>query len=161
MLRFFFYGTLMAGSGNPVADRIHDRLRELGPAVATGRLFAIATRQGWYPALLADPAGAAVHGIAYEALPGFTDEDLALLDRYEAYDRDRLAASEYWREPIPVACGGCEHLAEAYVYRAALPRGAQPVPHGDFRRFLAETGAAAYRAAPEEIGSALARLRRR
>jgi gamma-glutamylcyclotransferase (GGCT)/AIG2-like uncharacterized protein YtfP len=155
-MRFFFYGTLMASGGNPVPKRVHAELRALGPAVATGRLFAIPTGQGWYPALLTDPEGSAVHGAAYEALPSFTAEHHALLDDYEAFYPDRPEESEYLREQIAILCGGREERAEAYVYRAALVSGARPVPLGDFNAFLAETGLPPYRISAGEIGSALA-----
>ena len=35
-MRFFFYGTLIAGNDNPVAARAHGLLRDLGPATARG-----------------------------------------------------------------------------------------------------------------------------
>jgi gamma-glutamylcyclotransferase (GGCT)/AIG2-like uncharacterized protein YtfP len=158
-MRFFFYGTLIAGSGNPVADHIHAKLRELGPARARGELHAIPTAQGWYPAFVAEPEGGAVHGMVYETLPGFTAEDLALLDGYEAYYPDHSEASEYLRQRIDVLCDGRTVPADTYVYRAALPPGALAVPLGDFRAFLDAHGARPYRVSAEEVGSALARLR--
>jgi gamma-glutamylcyclotransferase (GGCT)/AIG2-like uncharacterized protein YtfP len=159
-MRFFFYGTLIAGSGNPVAERIHAKLRERGPAVARGRLLAIPTAQGWYPAFISERQGAGVHGMTYETLPGFSAQDLALLDDYEAYDADHPDMSEYWRQRIDIVCDGCTKAAEAYVYRAALPPGALAVSPGDFRAFLDAHGLHPYRISAEEVGRALARLRR-
>jgi gamma-glutamylcyclotransferase (GGCT)/AIG2-like uncharacterized protein YtfP len=145
-VRFFFYGTLIAGSGNAVAERIHPRLLPLGPAIVPGRLFAIPHERGWYPALLHDPGDESeVHGGVYETLPAFTADDLALLDRYEGFDPARPYGSEYLRRQIDMICRGREEPADAYLYQAALPDGARPVPHGDFRLFLSDTGLPAYR----------------
>ena len=51
-MRFFFYGTLVAGRGNAVAARAHARLGPGVPGVAEGRLYAISDSGGWYPALV-------------------------------------------------------------------------------------------------------------
>ena len=154
-MRFFFYGTLMAGSGNPVSDTVHTRLRALGPATARGRLFAIPTAQGWYPAFLDEPRGGAVHGMAYAALVEWTAEDLALLDAYEACHPDRPEASEYLRRPVEILREGRTEPAHAYVYNLAIPAEAVPLPRGDFRAFLTETGSAPYGVSAEEIGGLL------
>lgn len=157
-MHYFFYGTLMAGSGNRVSDRIHARLFSLGPATTQGRLFAIPTPQGWYPALITDPDGGAVHGEAYRALPEWSAADLDLLDAYEAYYPDRPEESEYLRQPIGIRLAeGREEPADAYVYRAALPDGAVPVPCGNFRDFLADNRLPAYRVGAGEIESVLRR----
>src|SRR4051812_8847921 len=88
--RFFFYGTLLAGSANPVAQAVHDRLRPMGAASLTGRLFAIPDGGGWYPALV--QGNGTVRGAVYEALAGFAAENLAALDHYEG--------AEYERRPV-------------------------------------------------------------
>ena len=159
-MHFFFYGTLMAGSDNLVCERIHARLLALGPAIARGRLFAVPASQGWYPAFLPESEGGEVHGMAYAALPEWTEENLALLDAYEVYYPDHPEASEYLREPIDIICGGTAARADAYVYRAALPADAVSVPDGDFRAFLAGTGSAPYRMSAEEIEGLHSRLHR-
>jgi gamma-glutamylcyclotransferase (GGCT)/AIG2-like uncharacterized protein YtfP len=159
-MRFFFYGTLMAGSGNRVADAVHTRLRELGPATARGRLFAIPTIQGWYPAFVAKPDGDAVHGMAYEALPGFTAEDLALLDDYEACYPEQPERSDYLREEIEVLCNKRRICAEVYVWCTGLPGDARPVGHGDFRAFLKETGSRPFCISAGESSGKPVRLRR-
>jgi gamma-glutamylcyclotransferase (GGCT)/AIG2-like uncharacterized protein YtfP len=159
-MRFFFYGTLMAGSGNRVADYIHTRLCELGPATAEGRLFAIPTIEGWYPAFVAKADGGAVHGVAYETLPGFTAEDLLLLDEYEAFYPDQPEKSEYLREQIDLLCNGQRVLADIYVWCTALPPDARPVPHGDFSAFLEKTGSLPWRGPARESASWPVRLQR-
>lgn len=137
-MRFFFYGTLMAACGNPLADEIRARLFPLGPARATGRLFAIPTAYGWYPAFLQDAQGGGeVLGEVYEALPTFTHDDLAQLDAYEG--------DEYRREQIDIALPHGDGLAEAYVFRGALPSDAVAIAHGDFAAFVNDRGVKPYR----------------
>ncbi len=142
-MRFFFYGTLIAGSGNPVARAIHARLCPVGPATTKGRLHAIPDPDGWYPALL--PGTGTVHGRLYETAADFAAADLALLDAYEDFDPARPAASLYRREPVIVLeAGGAEGPAEAYRFNRSLPADALPVPGGDFARWLAARGEAGF-----------------
>ena len=139
-MRFFLYGTLMAGIANPVAQDLHRRLRRGEPSSARGALFAIPDPDGWYPALLADAAGGLVRGMIHEALPAFGAADLAALDAYEG--------AEYRRQAIPVCEGAQAIMAEAWLWRGPLPEHAVPLPHGDFARFLEERGLPVY--APRE-----------
>jgi gamma-glutamylcyclotransferase (GGCT)/AIG2-like uncharacterized protein YtfP len=159
-MRFFFYGTLIAGSDNAVANLIHARLRELGPATVKGRLFAIPTGQGWYPALIAEPGAAMVRGITYEALPSFGAKYLALLDDYEAYRPECPDESDYLRTSVQTLRDGRRERAQAYVYHAALPPEARSVPRGDFRAFLKHIGAPPYSVSAHEFGKTSARSRR-
>lgn len=129
-MHFFFYGTLIAGSANPVAARIHDRLRPLGAATVRGKLLAIPDPDGWYPALL--PGDGRVHGALYAAAPDFASDDLGLIDAWEGDDYRRVVLDTD-RGP-----------AEGYVFVAACPSDAVPVPSGSFARFLAETGHRAF-----------------
>lgn len=138
-MRFFFYGTLIAGSGNVAAEAAHVRLRELGPASTKGRLHAIADPQGWYPALLTGES--VVKGWLYEALPDFGADDLARLDAWEDFDPAHPEASLYLRETVALAGGG---EAQAYRYARPLPADACPIPGGDFAAWLAETGGRAF-----------------
>lgn len=146
-MRFFFYGTLIAGSGNPVATAAHALLRDLGPAKATGALYAVPDPEGWYPALL--PGGGAVHGRLYEAREHFDVRALALLDAYEDCDPADHAGSLYLRETIVVMRMGGECAeAQAYRFNQPLPADARPIPNGDFRAWLAREGLDPYGAAP-------------
>ena len=134
-LRFFFYGTLMAGSGNAVAGLVHARLSGGVAARARGRLYAIPDRQGWYPALL-DGEGV-VRGYFYEALAGFGAGDLAAMDRWEG--------AEYRRREIGVSLeDGREVAAQAYLWDGPLPEDAEAIPGGDFAAFLRLRGARAF-----------------
>ena len=143
---FFFYGTLLAGSGNGVAAAVHARLGPGRAATVAGRLFAIPDPLGWYPALVAGPG--IVHGQAYAVGPGFGVGDLALIDGYEACYPDDPAASDYLRrEVLAVLADGTGLAAEAYVYARELPVGSLAVDGGDFAAFLARNGLRAF--APE------------
>ncbi|MBC2667495.1 gamma-glutamylcyclotransferase [Novosphingobium flavum] len=131
-MRFFLYGTLLAGSGNGVATDLHRKLAPGSPAEARGSLFAVPDPDGWYPALMHDPEGGPVRGVMHETLPPFSEADLAALDAYEGAD--------YVRAEIPVEDGGLTFMAHAWVWAGALPSGAEPVPDGDFAAFLMRRG---------------------
>jgi gamma-glutamylcyclotransferase (GGCT)/AIG2-like uncharacterized protein YtfP len=141
-MRLFLYGTLLQGGCNPVAIALHRHLATGVPARAWGRLFALPDPAGWYPALVPDPAGPAVHGMVHAARATFCAQHLAAIDAYEDCRSD--GSGEYRREPVVVATGAGECLAEAYIYNASLPAGARPVPGGDFRAFVAEHGLACF-----------------
>lgn len=142
-MRFFFYGTLIAGSGNPVAATVHARLRDRGPATARGALYAIGEPEGWYPIMLA--GAGPVHGRLYEAAPGFGEADLAQLDAYEDFDPSDPAGSLYLRATIVVAdAGGILQEACTYSFNGPLPAGAQSIPDGDFHTWIAREGLRPY-----------------
>lgn len=137
--RFFFYGTLMAGSGNPVASALHARLHPLGRATVRGALFAIPDPQGWYPVLL--PGEGLVHGTLHAAGAGFTAEDLAAIDAFEDFDPADPAASLYCRVALPVSLdSGAVIEAQVYRYNRALPDGALAIVQGDFAAFVRSHG---------------------
>ena len=132
--RFFFYGTLMAGSGNPVASQLHARLHPLGRATVPGALFAILDPQGWYPALL--PGEGLVHGTLHAAAADFAEADLAAIDAFEDFAPGNPAASLYCRVALPVSLASGEvSEAQVYCYNRALPEGALAIPGGDFAAF--------------------------
>ena len=142
-MRFFFYGTLIAGSGNEALAGLHDTLACVGPAAAHGRLYAIRDPGGWYPALLPGPG--LVHGMLYESLPRFGRRELARMDAYEEFDVRRPAASLYRRRAIGIRRSGASVVgAQSYVYNRALPLGASRIADGDFHGWLVRTGAAAF-----------------
>jgi gamma-glutamylcyclotransferase (GGCT)/AIG2-like uncharacterized protein YtfP len=135
MRQFFFYGTLLAGSGNAVEEAVHRKLRAVGPGVVSGRLYAIPDPEGWYPALLAGRQ--AVRGMIYAAGTDFRPGDLLRLDAYEDCRPRDPKASLYLRKRIQVRGEeGRILVAEAYRYNRPLPKGARPIAHGDFTRWL-------------------------
>ena len=135
-MRFFFYGTLMAGSGNEVARAVHGRLGPGVAAVVSGKLYGIPDPQGWYPALVTG-AGGVVRGFVHEAAPDFTEADLAALEDWEG--------PEYARFAVAVVRGdGARVIAQAFVWAGALPEGAEEISGGDFAAFIAERGLTAF-----------------
>jgi gamma-glutamylcyclotransferase (GGCT)/AIG2-like uncharacterized protein YtfP len=134
----FFYGTLIAGHDNRACVAAH---RHLGPGVAgqvTGALYAIPDPGGWYPALVDGGRNVHgtvynVHGMVYTAPAGF---DFAPLDAYEG--------EEYVRAPVAVMAGGGAVMAQAYLWRGALPPDAKAIEDGDFRAWLARSGGRAF-----------------
>lgn len=142
-MRFFFYGTLIPGSGNRVAESLRDTLAPVGPGTARGRLYVVADGRGPYPALL--PGRGSAHGTLYETLPGFSRGDLARMDAYEEYDPRGRAVSLYHRRKVVIRRADGQTVdAHAYIYNQPLPRSARIIADGDFRGWLAHRGAAAF-----------------
>lgn len=127
---FFFYGTLIAGSGNGHERAAHALMRDGCAASVRGRLYAVPDPAGWYPALL--PGAGWVQGMVYRAGPRFDARALARMDAYEGRDYRRCV----------MKAGAV--MAQAYIWRGALPRGAQRIAGGDFRLWLKARGRRAY-----------------
>lgn len=133
----FFYGVLQDGLGPDGGDWPFLTGLGLGsPATTTGALYAIPAQSGWYPALILTQArfAGAVHGTIYEA----GAVDLAAIDAFEGAD--------YARQAVPVDGwdGYGETEADAYVWTADLPEGAEPIPGGNFVEWLETTGRRAF-----------------
>lgn len=132
-MHLFFYGVLREDIS---AFGAHwDFLEGLGlgaPATTMGALYAIPAGSFWYPALIPTQArhAVAVQGTIHAA----GDVDLAAIDAFEGpdYERQELAI-DGWD-------GFGEATAQVYVWISDLPEGAVPIAHGDFFRWLAETG---------------------
>ena len=134
-MRFFFYGTLIAGSGNDVARRAHGRLSPGVAARARGALYGIPDAEGWYPALVSGEG--VVRGYIYEALAGFGAGDLAAMDAWEGV--------EYRRREIGVRLEDGRALgAQAYLWTGPLPHDAEAIAGGDVAAFLRERGLKAF-----------------
>ncbi len=143
-LRFFFYGTLIAGSENPAARAVHARLRCIGPASVTGALWAIRDPAGWYPALVTQPDRRA-YGMLYGATDDFNADDLTCLDGWEDFRPDEPEQSRYLRQEMEVTdATGASHRAQAYRFNLPLPADALAIPDGDFQAWLTATGYPAY-----------------
>lgn len=139
-MHFFFYGTLLDGSDNPVARAIHALLEPVGAATVQGVLHAVPDEQGWFPALL--PGDGTVHGKLYAARRDFTPADLARMDAYEDFDPADPAASLYLRQTCQTGQGG---TAEVYLFNQPLPQGSRPIPTGSFRAWLEAEGLPQFR----------------
>lgn len=108
----FVYGTLMPGH---VAYELVARwVRAARPATARGRLYHL---PAGYPAFVADPEGAAVHGQVLSLAP---DMPWGPLDAYEDHDPADPAGSLYRREVLGV--DGAGEVTHAWVYFLGLDR---------------------------------------
>jgi len=126
-MHLFFYGVLR----EDVAQ--WDFLDGLGRGVSAttrGILYAIPSGSEWYPALI--PAtgrdAVAVRGAVHEA----GAVDLAAVDAFEGPD--------YERQELTIGTSHGDGIAEVYVWTADLPANAELIAHGDFARWLKETG---------------------
>ena len=133
----FFYGVLQEGLGPDGGDWPFLSGLGLGaPATTTGALYAIPDPAGWYPALILTQArfATSVHGTLHEA----SAVDIAAIDAFEGEDYARQSvAVDGWD-------GYGETRADAYVWTADLPDGAEPIPGGSFAEWLEQTGRRAY-----------------
>jgi gamma-glutamylcyclotransferase (GGCT)/AIG2-like uncharacterized protein YtfP len=133
-MRFFFYGTLIDASNTPMARWLRPKIRSTRGGTVPGRLFAIPTAQGWYPALVPGTQGQRVRGVCCDAV--LTRRDLARLDCYEGREYRRAAARVRTSEGLSAA--------QLYRWRGVLPPGATPVSSGGFLDWLARRGFEAY-----------------
>lgn len=142
-LHFFFYGTLIAGSGNRAEQAAHARLRAVGPASIEGALWAIPDTAGWYPALVSGHGR--VQGVVYATTDGFGPEDLARLDAWEDYRPGNPEDSLYLRMEVQaIDAVGASLAAQAYRFNQPLPDGALAIVDGAFPSWLTRHGYSAY-----------------
>ncbi len=136
MEHLFVYGVLIRELAQ---GRAAELIAPLGPgtrASVRGALYALQQDGGgWYPILLPDPAGGEVHGVVHPA----RGVDWPAMDDFE--DAHGGPDAEYARRVLPVAGAGIP-AGEAFVYCFAriLPADAEPIAHGDFAKWLSETG---------------------
>lgn len=125
MSRLFFYGVLIAEIAPPSVRRLLSGIGPGRPATTRGRLFAVDDPDGAHPALVAGDG--VVAGVLHEA----DAVDLAGLDAFEG--------AAYVRTEITVHCDGEDLPADAYIWIASTD-GLEPIPDGDFARWLAASG---------------------
>ncbi|MDD3798814.1 MAG: gamma-glutamylcyclotransferase [Novosphingobium sp.] len=129
---FFFYGTLQQGLARGEAARLVAGLGEGVSALVRGALFALDDPHGCYPVLVSG-GSRRVTGRVVDC-PG-DRRWLAQMDAYEG--------AEYRRCPVRARLAdGSTVMAQAYFYARRRGAGLVPIAHGDFARFLAETGRA-------------------
>ncbi len=127
----FFYGVLRPDVAQwPFLEGLGAGL----PATTRGALYAIPDPDGWYPAML--PGTGLVHGACHEV----GAVDLAAVDAFEGADYARVEVE------CAKGMGGSvpQTKTHAYLWTAPLPANAEPIPNGDFARWLAETGYTAF-----------------
>lgn len=125
MATLFFYGVLIAEIAPPPVQMLLVGLGPGRPATARGDLFGVDDPAGAHPAMV--PGEGIVTGVLHEA----GNVDLIGLDAFEGAD--------YARRPIVVTCEGQDIVAEAYIWVAPTD-GLEPIPDGDFARWLTQTG---------------------
>ncbi|WP_162935713.1 gamma-glutamylcyclotransferase family protein [Tsuneonella amylolytica] len=123
----FFYGVLIADIAPPRVQRLLAGIGPGRPATARGTLYAVDDPEGAHPAMTEGEG--TVRGMLHEA----GSVDLAGLDAFEGAD--------YRRSPIVAECEGEAVAAEAYVWVSDTD-GLEPIPDGDFARWLAGSGLA-------------------
>jgi gamma-glutamylcyclotransferase (GGCT)/AIG2-like uncharacterized protein YtfP len=126
------YGTLMSGlAPRPAAPDLTGHIRLIGACQLSGLLY----DGGPYPCLVA--GGGRVHGELWRIL---TDDALQILDRWEDYDPQSPADSEYVRRRVRLA----QPLLHAWVYHYnGATEGLQPITDGDWRAHIqSRTGGA-------------------
>ena len=133
MRALFFYGVLMP---ELATGRMAELVALLDPgqvATVAGKLFAIADPEGHHPAMI--PGAGAVHGRLHLLGEQFGAAELAEMDAYEG--------SDYARRSVEVRLAdGSSASCEAYVWTGPTT-GLTPITHGDFARYLTESGAPA------------------
>jgi len=125
--RLFFYGVLMGKVASPAIQGILAGIAPGVPASTRGLLYAVPDPRGAYPVLV--PGEGRVMGMLHEA----GSVDLAALDAFEGSDYDRQPVAV---EPV----SGGSRMADAYIYQLAPRPEFVPIAHGDFARWLRETG---------------------
>ena len=128
----FFYGVLRP---DLASGRMADLVALLGPATpasVAGSLFAVADPDGHYPAMIAGPDR--VQGTLLPLGPAFDHAELAELDAFEGPAYRRVAVIARLED-------GSERTADAYLWCGPTSPNLAPIPHGDFARYLSETGA--------------------
>lgn len=134
-MRFFFYGTLTPGLAPP---GIAPTLRR-GRLVARGRLRGRMFAGDGYPLGVFDSRSTStISGGVFE----FPDDPALLreLDDYEGIDPEDSESGLFVREEVSVEFDDGRTLT-CWAYRYNRDPGAcSPIPHGDFRRWLEESG---------------------
>ena len=137
------YGTLRSGTGWRERLGVDGLVRPRGRCVLAGALYDL----GWYPGLVMGLDGGADHPqgdgpVVAEVLELLDGEALATFDRFEGYDPQHPAESEYRRVTVPVAIEPAGEQAggpqAAWVYLFNRPvRPDQRVAGGDWLEHLA------------------------
>jgi gamma-glutamylcyclotransferase (GGCT)/AIG2-like uncharacterized protein YtfP len=129
----FVYGTLSRAAGHHAHRLLADMGELLGHGMVKGRLY----QATGFPVLVPDPQGTDVTGEVYRL---FAPQAAFLrLDPYEGFEPASPDTSEFCRDLVPVTMSdGRAVTAWAYIYQRQL-FDLQPIPHGDYARFLRES----------------------
>ena len=137
----FFYGVLLPGLVSGRMGELVARLGEALPATVAGCLFAVPDPRGHFPVMLEAAGESRVSGAVLVPDPRFGAAELAELDAFEGFDPARPGQSDYVRRGLSARLGdGGTVSADAYCWNRPVGANFVPIPHGDFARYLAETG---------------------
>ena len=129
-MKLFTYGTLLDGLAHGEAARLTAGLAPGAPASVSGGLRLVEEPLGCYPVLVPGEEGRVIGKVRdCPDEPRWWEE----LDAYEGPDYRR------WTVVAELADGG-EVEVQAYICLIADADLLEPVPHGDFARFVAESG---------------------
>ena len=123
--RLFVYGTLMPGTGHPMAARLAAESRVLGPGSVAGRLYDFGA---WPGALPCEAAADRVHGILLRLID--PERSLPWLDAYEGASETDPEPRAFERVIVPVRLrSGRQVDGWIYYYRGRASR-ARLIPGG-------------------------------
>jgi len=129
----FTYGTLRRAAGNAAHRLLADMAELVGHGMVQGRLY----QATGFPVLVPDLQGVPVTGEVYRVFA--PQAAFMRLDHYEGFDPGSPDTSEFRRDLVTVAMNdGSTLTAWAYIYQLPL-FDLQPIPHGDYARFLRES----------------------
>ena len=129
-MRLFVYGTLLDGLAHGEAARLTEGLPPGVPASISGELRLVEEPLGCYPVLVPGADGRVVgQMLECPSDPRWLGE----IDAYEGPDYRRWTVVAELED-------GSELEVEAYICLIAEPESLMPIVHGDFARFIAETG---------------------
>lgn len=138
----FLYGTMQPALAHGPAVRLAAALEDGRRATVRGSLHAVILPQGVYPVLWPGGGGRVAGQVfTVPALPGW----LEAVDAYENCDPGNEDGSEYLRRNLRAAltddgADGTMVTAQAYITCDRPCPDLPVIRHGDFARFLRETG---------------------
>ena len=137
----FFYGVLRPGLASGRMAGLIALLGQDRPATVSGKLYAVPDPRGHFPVMIAATAGEQVHGTVLTPGPRFGSAELAEFDAFEGFKPNDPDKSEYRRLTLVATLpDGSATNADVYRWNRAIGGEFIPIIHGDFARYLAETG---------------------
>jgi len=128
-MRLFVYGTLLEGLAHGEAARLMEGIGVGIDATVSGELRLVVQELGCYPILV--PGEGRVSGRIFDCPDD--PQWLADLDAYEGQDYRRWTV-------VAMLDDGTEAETQAFICILPDADEFEPIPHGDFARFIAESG---------------------
>lgn len=132
--RLFVYGLLRRDCDHPMARRLEQDARHVGPATLQGKLYDL----GGYPGVVdSGDSQDRVHGDIFEIV-GDAEKLLQDLDVFEGCDAESEEPHEYRRVTREAMLDGAMVTAQIYLYNLD-PAGKTLIPDGDFLAWRSKT----------------------